>query len=298
MSDRQNAVVSQRADLAEDLTSDLEDGRHYTGLGYREIEGERRLVEVVWNHEIDNGGVGYPQDDFSDRGDSERHRDLAVEKVGEPSTRHRQTTLLSDGGTPNAGVDQQVADAYLAAKETADTEAVHDYLLKRFAGDVLGIDAAPDRDAFEAFDKLDIGFEAPVDIDTLGGGFEAVLADRGVQDETGSFYTPDYVVNYIVEETVGPQVDDHDNLDDVHVLDPACGAGDFLLGALEFIAAERQSRNDTTDFEARRRTAANNLYGVDIQPEAVEMSKLRLRLAVLEAAPRPDLEATEVARVY
>jgi len=103
MSGRDTAAVEQRAELAEGLTTDLDDGRHYAGLGYQEIDGERRLVEVVWNHEIDQGGVGYPRDDFTDREDSQEHRALAVEKVGEPDEPAEQTTLVPDGGSQTAG---------------------------------------------------------------------------------------------------------------------------------------------------------------------------------------------------
>jgi len=97
-SDKHTAAVERRADLADELTSGLDDGRHYTGFGYREIDGERRMVKVIWNHEIDNGGVGYPHDEFTDRGESEQHRALAIAKVGKPSPGHRQSTLVADGG--------------------------------------------------------------------------------------------------------------------------------------------------------------------------------------------------------
>lgn len=188
------------------------------------------------------------------------------------------------------------ADAYLAAAEDADAESICRYLLERFVGGVLGIDPTDDREAFESLDALDIGFEAAIDIGTLGSGFEAVLAKRGTQGETGSYYTLEYVVDYIVEETVAEQLDTHEDIDDIHVLDPACGAGDFLLGALEELADARQERNGTPEFVAYQRTAAHNCYGVDIQPAAVEIAKLRIRLAVLAKLPRPDLQALGVGQ--
>lgn len=117
---------------------------------------------------------------------------------------------------------------------------------------------------------------------------ETRLEERGIRKETGSYYTPEYIVDYIVEETVAPQLDDNDDLDELSVLDPACGAGDFLLGALEFIAAERQRRNPyLSAFEARRRTAEHNLYGVDILPEAAERTRQNLREAVAEPGSEP-----------
>lgn len=102
MSDDQSRdAVEQRAELAAEILDGLDDGRHYTGLGYVEIDGETSIIEVVWNHEPDHGGVGYPRDGFTDREESERHRQLAAEKVGEPTADEpptKQTQLATDDG--------------------------------------------------------------------------------------------------------------------------------------------------------------------------------------------------------
>ncbi|OYR85547.1 hypothetical protein DJ84_02365 [Halorubrum ezzemoulense] len=104
MSEEVTEGLERRAELAAEITAGLDDGRHYTTLSFREIGGDLRVVEVAWNHDPDYGGAGYARDDFSGRDESERHRELAIEEVGEPDTdkpSSRQTQLITDGGPEN-----------------------------------------------------------------------------------------------------------------------------------------------------------------------------------------------------
>jgi hypothetical protein len=66
----------------------------------------------------------------------------------------------------------------------------------------------------------------------------------------------------------------------MRVLDPACGSGAFLLGALERLAALRMLSGESPG-DARRRVLAGNIYGVDLDPMAVRLAELRLWLAVV-----------------
>lgn len=117
------------------------------------------------------------------------------------------------------------------------------------------------------------------------------LATEDRQKETGSYYTPRYIVDYIVDETITPLYDEYDDLDNLSVCDPACGAGVFLIGALEHISEERQRRNPNLgEFKARKRTAEHNLYGVDLLPEAAERTRENLREAVAEPTDRDTVD--------
>ena len=73
------------------------------------------------------------------------------------------------------------------------------------------------------------------------------MNDKGERHATGSYYTPDYIVKYIVEQAVGPALaaavagkrDDRARIEavlSVNVLDPAMGSGHFLVEATEYIA--------------------------------------------------------------
>ena len=151
----------------------------------------------------------------------------------------------------------------------------------------------------------------------LTSGHRAVVEDKpDVKKAGGVFYTPTYIVDYIVQNTVGSLLagkSPHDvagrtaafkpkkGAQPVTVLDPACGSGSFLIGAYQFLldwyrdryldegAAKHKERLYQTREDRWRLTTAerkrillDHIYGVDIDPQAVEVTKLSLLLKVLE----------------
>jgi type I restriction-modification system DNA methylase subunit len=58
-----------------------------------------------------------------------------------------------------------------------------------------------------------------------------------VRKAGGVYYTPQYIVNYIVENTVGPQLQNKTpkNLKNFRIMDPACGSGSFLINAYQYL---------------------------------------------------------------
>jgi len=132
-----------------------------------------------------------------------------------------------------------------------------------------------------------------------------LLTERGERKATGSYYTPDYIVKYIVDETLGPvlkaAVEQAGNekarteaVLAIKVLDPAMGSGHFLVEATEYIArflvemnaqAEKASRETDLAYW-KRRVVQSCIYGVDLNPLAVELAKLSLWLSTV-ARDRP-----------
>ena len=122
----------------------------------------------------------------------------------------------------------------------------------------------------------------------------------GVRKATGSFYTPQPIADYLVRRTLGPLVRDAgpDRILALRVVDPAMGSGAFLVAACRYLAAAYESalvatgRCREADFDdagraAIRRTIAERcLYGVDVNPMAVQLARLSLWLATL-ALDRP-----------
>lgn len=119
----------------------------------------------------------------------------------------------------------------------------------------------------------------------------------------GVYYTPTYVVEDIVRQTIGHLVDGKhvNDVEKLRILDPACGSGSFLLGAYQFLLDWHLNWYREHDFkkyksrvrqlsdtewrlttEERRRILLKNIYGVDIDLQAVEVTKLSLLLKVLE----------------
>jgi hypothetical protein len=124
-----------------------------------------------------------------------------------------------------------------------------------------------------------------------------------VKKAGGVYYTPSYIVEYIVKNTVGRQIEDKSptQLKGFRILDPACGSGSFLLGAYDHLlnyyrdwygAHEPGKHKDAVAQQAdgswqltlqeRKRILIEHIFGVDIDHQAVEVTKLSLLLKVLE----------------
>ncbi|WP_414837085.1 Eco57I restriction-modification methylase domain-containing protein [Candidatus Nanohalococcus occultus] len=129
--------------------------------------------------------------------------------------------------------------------------------------------------------------------------------ESGERKATGSYYTPEYIVEYIVENTVGPKVEDKieesdeeellDNVLDLNICDPAMGSGHFLTEATSFIARRVLEHGKIQDEEVegenefvwvKRQVVSHCIYGVDINPLAVELGKLSLWIETM-AEGRP-----------
>ncbi len=153
-------------------------------------------------------------------------------------------------------------------------------------------------------------------VETVPKGGLYVVNDQGERKATGAYYTPDYVVTYIVEETVGPLVEEirEDLIDqgfepgtqeyigpffrrvtDLRILDPAMGSGHFLTKVTGYLSEQVMSevREAETEFgvafdeqHIRREIAKECIYGVDLNGMAVELAKLSMWLETL-AADRP-----------
>lgn len=142
----------------------------------------------------------------------------------------------------------------------------------------------------------------------LTAGNRAVVEDKPeVKKAGGVFYTPAYIVRYIVEHTIGKLLDGKSakQAAGITILDPACGSGSFLIGAYQYLLDWylKQYLGDGADKHAkgkaarlyqgaggvwrlttseRKRILLEHIYGVDIDAQAVEVTKLSLLLKVLE----------------
>jgi hypothetical protein len=151
---------------------------------------------------------------------------------------------------------------------------------------------------------------ADLDVEHLGGVYERVLdydvttsgatVTTGRRKATGTFYTPRPLTEYLVRRTLAPLVRgaDPDRILSLRILDPAMGSGAFLVAACRYLAGAYEaalvrdgavSPADLTDADRagfRRTIAQRTLYGVDLNPMAVQLARLSLWLATL-AGERP-----------
>jgi adenine-specific DNA-methyltransferase len=140
-----------------------------------------------------------------------------------------------------------------------------------------------------------------------GDTHTAIIEEKPeVKKAGGVYYTPQYIVDYIVQNTVGEKIKNKtpQEIADIRICDPACGSGSFLVGAYQYLldyhldyytqaknikAALKGGKIYEAAFQAYRltimekqRILENNIFGVDIDGQAVEVTKLSLYLKLLE----------------
>jgi type I restriction-modification system DNA methylase subunit len=149
----------------------------------------------------------------------------------------------------------------------------------------------------------------------LTAGHQAKVDDKPeVKKAGGVFYTPTYIVDYIVKNTVGKLVESNTpkQIEKLKILDPACGSGSFLIQAYQFLldfhldwyikdGIEKNSKGKEPKLvqirsgewrlstPERKKILLNNIHGVDIDSQAVEVTKLSLLLKVLEGENEQSL---------
>jgi hypothetical protein len=150
----------------------------------------------------------------------------------------------------------------------------------------------------------------------LTEGHRAKVDDKPeVKKAGGVYYTPTYIVEYIVQNTVGKLLEGKTSRQaaKLKILDPACGSGSFLLGAyecllkwhLDFYTGDSPAKwakgskpvlvqssggGWKLAIAERKRILLDNIFGVDIDAQAVETTKLSLLLKVLEGETSQSLQ--------
>lgn len=153
---------------------------------------------------------------------------------------------------------------------------------------LLALSTRPTRRGRETIAYPDLGVEQ------LGAVYERVL---GLPDrkQSGSFYTPRKLTEFVVRRTLTPLTNtaSADDILRLKILDPSMGSGAFLVAACRHLAAAyeraliREDRlseseiDDSLQADFRRLVAQRCLYGVDKNPTAVELARLSLWLATL-----------------
>ncbi len=139
-----------------------------------------------------------------------------------------------------------------------------------------------------------------------------------VRKAGGVYYTPEYIVRYIVENTVGKLIAGKKpaEISEMRFADISCGSGSFLLGVYDLLlryhtayynknqtrrkegvkAGCREGGNGALSLSLwqRRDILLNNIYGVDIDAQAVEVAQLSLYLKMLEDETTASAKAVQL----
>ena len=182
------------------------------------------------------------------------------------------------------------------------------------------------KNIFEVFDRFNFTVEeespddkeVAVDPEMLGKVFENLL-EENLRKGKGTYYTPreivhymcrESLINYLVSQTglkedrIRSLILNHESpfspdeaaalgglLSDIKTCDPACGSGAFLVGMLNEIVKARLALDpDGSEYGLKKETIQNCIYGVDIDPGAVEIAKLRLWLSLVVDYELADIE--------
>ncbi len=114
-----------------------------------------------------------------------------------------------------------------------------------------------------------------------------LTAKKQRRKEHGIYYTPKFVTDYIVRETVGRFIEErsYSEIHNIKILDPACGSGSFLIRAydelLQYHACQRGKPVSELDQWERLPVLTSNIFGVDLDMQAVEIARLNLLLRSL-----------------
>jgi type II restriction/modification system DNA methylase subunit YeeA len=157
-------------------------------------------------------------------------------------------------------------------------------------------------DIFELFDQYNFTIiesnpndsEVAIDPEMLGRIFEDLLEDR---KDKGAFYTPREIVHYMCQQSIKNYLESRpkeqtelEYIQKIKILDPAIGSGAFPMGMLHEITEMRVNLGDKKEIATiKKEIIENSIYGVDIEPSAVEIAKLRFWLSIVvdEVTPTP-----------
>lgn len=154
-----------------------------------------------------------------------------------------------------------------------------------------------------------------IDADVLGTVYEQYLShilkktekratlteNHTHKKEQGIYYTPTYIVDYIVRNALRELLEEKNvNVEKIKVLDPACGSGSFLIKAFDVLNeyykqnakdySQTQLDLDTgTTFTRKVKILQDNIFGVDLDKQAVEIAQLNLLLKIAEKGHRLPL---------
>ncbi|MBW1973685.1 MAG: N-6 DNA methylase, partial [Deltaproteobacteria bacterium] len=300
--------------IKKECANELDKGLSYPGSTYRYWNRLNEIFEIInrGNDELDvpayNGGLFDP----------EKHPFLENNKVGD-SYIARVIDLLT------RSKDKAFID--YGSLEIRHLGSIYEGLLEyrlKVADDDLVCIKENKKEVYIPLEQAKNEKKRFKEEDIVRAPHLYLVTDKGERKATGSYYTPDYIVKYIIENTIGPVVKEKkekiakeiekieekikssrrynrveyerqkkelensiiDEILSIKVLDPAMGSGHFLVEATDYLARElltalgeapKEIEEDEIRW-ARREIVEKCIFGVDINPLAVELAKLSLWL--------------------
>ncbi len=133
-----------------------------------------------------------------------------------------------------------------------------------------------------------------IPIETLSMVYQQFLHAEGKGRGRGAFYTPVYLVNFILDELEARRP----LKKGMKVFDPACGSGAFLVQCFRRLMEREIARAPGRNLNPSdsRRLLTDHIYGLDVDEDACGVTELSLILTLLDYIDPPDLEKNDYKR--
>jgi hypothetical protein len=129
-----------------------------------------------------------------------------------------------------------------------------------------------------------------IPIEFISNVYESFIGEEK-QKKSGAYYTPTFLVDYILKYTVDEFFKNNPQEYNCRVLDPACGSGIFLVETLRklIVQYEKVTKNTITSEEIKK-LVKDNIYGIDYNINALQISVFSLYLTMLDYQNPSDIE--------
>ena len=158
-------------------------------------------------------------------------------------------------------------------------------LIDLLSGDIVG---SGQKSLFDLYDF------SIIPVEFISNVYE-IFIGQDQQEKQGAYYTPLFLVDYILAETVENKIKSQVN-NNCRVLDPSCGSGIFLVETLRKIIEKYQSNNLNYADNANKyqkdlkKLASENIFGVDKDESAVNVAIFSIYLTLLDYQEPSDIE--------
>lgn len=146
---------------------------------------------------------------------------------------------------------------------------------------ISGNDNTPQTELFEGWRLFNFSI---IQIELLSEIYENFLfkTDPQLKKKTGTYYTPPTLVEFILNEKLPINNGEQDY--NVKILDPSCGSGIFLVESFKRLVKryENKHKEKLTDFEQLKQLLTNNVFGIELHPQAIKVAAFSLYLALVD----------------
>ncbi len=152
------------------------------------------------------------------------------------------------------------------------------YLYQLFSGSDIG-DGMYQPSLFELYDFNIIPIELISEV------YERFIG-KHKQQKNAAYYTPSFLVDYILEKSIKPHLN---KASSCKVFDPSCGSGIFLVESLRTIIEKNLDNNGQISKINLKQLLTNNIFGVDIDSTAINLTVFSLCLTLLDYVDPKDI---------